>query len=297
MILQSEGKIAEGLYGIGMPELPAFLLTGGQPALFDAGTTFMGPRYLEGLKSHLGNENRLRFNFLTHSHFDHCGATPYLKRKISGLQAAAHPLAAQTFQKPNAVALIKSLCRDYEDQYRSFIGDEDVSFDILHVDIMLEEGMEIDLSGGVSFKVIATPGHTRDSVSFFIPRLKALITGEAVGVFDRNMTIHPEFLASYGDYLASLEKLASLDLDILMMSHYFTLTGEDARGYVAKSIERTKVFKARIEQALHESHGDRDAVVKRIYREDYEESGAILQESRPYLINLQAKIKAVAEQR
>lgn len=297
MIMQSEGKLAEGLYAIGMPELPAFLLTGEQPALFDAGMTFMGPRYLEGLKRHLGDESRLRFNFLTHSHFDHSGATPYLKRKISGLQVAAHPLAAQIFNKPNAVALIKSLCSDYEENYKSFIGDEDVSFDILHVDIMLEEGMEIDLGGGVAFKVITTPGHTRDSVSFFIPKLKALITGEAVGVFDRNMTIHPEFLASYTDYLASLEKLAALDLDILMMSHYYTLTGEDAQGYVAKSIERTKIFKARIEHDLHESNGDRDAVVRRIYREDYEESGAILQESRPYLINLQAKVKAIAEQR
>jgi hypothetical protein len=37
--------------------------------------------------------------------------------------------------------------------------------------------------------------------------------------------------------------------------------------------------------------------VRRIYREDYEESGAILQESRPYLINLQAKVRAIAEQR
>jgi len=297
MIIQSQGKIAEGLYAIGMPELPAFLMIGEQPTLFDAGMTFMGPRYLEGLKTYLGNENRLRFNFLTHSHFDHSGATPYLKRRISGLQVGAHPLAADTFKKPNAIALIKSLCRDYEEKHRAMIGDEDVSFDVIAVDILLEDGMEIDLGKGIDFRVIATPGHTRDSVSFFIPKYKALITGEAVGVYDRNMAIHPEFLSSYNDYLDSLEKLAGLDLDLLMMSHYFTLTGGDAAGYVAKSIERTKAFKKRIEDDLNELNGDREAVVQRIFREDYQETGAILQEERPYLINLQAKVKAVAEKR
>jgi len=242
-----------------MPELPAFLMIGEQPALFDAGMTFMGPRYLEGLKTYLGNENRLRFNFLTHSHFDHCGASPFLKRKISQLQIGAHRLAADTFKKPNAIALIRSLSQGYEKKN----GHEDTSFDNLYVDIIFEDGMEIDLGNGLDFRVITTPGHTRDSVSFFIPEFKALIPGEAVGVYDKNMTIHPEFLSSYNDYMASLEKLATLNLDILMMSHYFTLTGEDAKGYIAKSIERTKEFKVRIENDLHELSGDREAVVQR----------------------------------
>lgn len=297
MIIESKGKIDDGLFAIGAPELPAFLLMGKTPALFDAGMTFMGPLYLKDLKTLLEDENRLRYIFLTHAHFDHSGACPYLKRHIPGLQVGAHPLAAETFRKPNAVALIRSLSKDYEDKHASKTGNEDISFDTLQVDIRLEDGMDFDLGGGLGFKVVATPGHTRDSISFFIPKLKALITGEAIGVYDKNMTIHPEYLASYQDYLASLEKLACLDLDILIMGHYFTLTGEDAKGYIAKSIERTKIFRTRIESYLHELSGDREAVVKRIFKEDFEDTGAILQEARPFLINLAAKVKAVAERK
>jgi len=33
------------------------------------------------------------------------------------------------------------------------------------------------------------------------------------------------------------------------------------------------------------------------FQEDYEKTGAILQEKRPYLINLQAKVKTIAEKR
>ena len=292
MIVESSGEITVGLCAIGRPELPAFLLIAEQPALFDAGMTFMGPRYLEGLRSRLGDEKRLSFNFLTHSHFDHCGAAPYLKRKIGRLQTGAHALAAETFRKPGAVALIRSLGEHFEKQN----NDGEVSFDGLEVDLVLHDGMEIEL-GGLYFRVIATPGHTRDSVSFYIPKLKALIAGEAVGVYDRNMTIHPEFLSSYRDYLTSLERLAALEPEILMMAHYFTLTGPEARSYAEKSIERTRAFRRRIEDCLHEQNGDREAVAQRIFQEDYLETGAILQEERPYLINLQAKIRAVAEDR
>jgi glyoxylase-like metal-dependent hydrolase (beta-lactamase superfamily II) len=297
VIIESKGKIADGLFAVGAPELPAYLLMGKTPVLFDAGMTFMGPLYLKDLKTLLEDENRLRFIFLTHAHFDHSGACPYLKRHIEGLQVGAHPLAAQTFIKPNAVALIRSLSKDYEDRHAAQTGKEDIFFDALQVDILLEDGMDFDPGGGLGFKVVATPGHTRDSISFYIQKLKALITGEAVGVYDRNMTIHPEYLASYDDYLASLEKLARLDLDILMMSHYFMLTGQDAKGYIVKSIERTKIFKTRIENCLHELHGDREAVVKRIFKEDFEDTGAILQDARPFLINLAAKVRAVAERK
>lgn len=48
---------------------------------------------------------------------------------------------------------------------------------------------------------------------------------------------------------------------------------------------------------MNEADGDRSVVVKRIFREDYEDTGAILQDARPYLINLEAKVRAVAEGR
>jgi glyoxylase-like metal-dependent hydrolase (beta-lactamase superfamily II) len=297
MIIRSEGKLADGLYALGGAHLPAFLLDGRTPVLFDAGMTFMGPAYRKDLANILGKAGRLRFLYLTHSHFDHCGSGPYLKRHIPGLSVAASRPAAQTLRKPNAVELIRSLSRDCEELYRDKVGEEDISFDSLEVDVVLEDGAEVELDGGLSFRVIATPGHTRDSVCYYIPRLRALITGEAVGVFDERFTIQPEFLASYRDYAASLEKLLPLEVDLLMVGHYYTLTGGDARGYVARSLKQTEVFRERIERCLDEAGGDREAVVRRIHREDYLLTGANLQEERPYLINLQAKVRAVAEGR
>ena len=296
MIQESRGKISEDLFALGgIPWLPAYLFIGKHPVLFDSGMTFMGPRYLEELKSILGNALRLEHIFLTHSHYDHAGGAPFLKRNIPGLKIGASHLAAEIFKRPNAIQLIQSLSRDEEERNVSVIGDADVSFHGLDIDLHLEDGDQMDLRDGNSLRVFATPGHTRDAVSFYIPEKKVLIPGEAVGVLGGNHEIVVNFLYSYNDYLASLEKLVGLEPEIILMAHHFLLTGEDARGFVPRSIAKTKAFRGQIQGYLHEAGSDQEAVVQRIFDEDYEKSQAGMQEPRPYLINLKAKVKAVAE--
>jgi len=294
MIKESAGKISDELYALGSPALPAYLLVGKTPVLFDAGMTFMGPLYLRELKKHLGDANRLAYCFLTHSHYDHCGAAPFLKENIPGLKIAASSLAGEIFRRPNAVQLIQSLSQSMEEANRAQIGDADVTFRGLELDRTLEEGDEIVLEDGNQIQVIATPGHTRDAVSYYLPRLKALVGGEAVGSFDRNFDVHPVFLSSYGDYLSSLEKLSKLEINLLMLGHFYYLT-EGAQTMIAKAIEATTAFGRRIEEELNSLGGDQEAVVKKIFKKDYVEERLIKQEERPFLINLKAQVKAVAE--
>ena len=142
MIKESTGKICEGIYALGNPDLPAFLFRGEIPVLFDAGMTFMGPIYLQELKTYLGDAGKLRYLLLTHSHFDHCGGAPFLKRKIPGLKIGTSRLAAEVFQRPSAVQLIQSLNQYVEDQFNSPNRGEDVSFHSLEVDLVLEDRRE-----------------------------------------------------------------------------------------------------------------------------------------------------------
>ncbi len=296
MIQESRGKISEDLFALGgIPWLPAYLFIGKHPVLFDSGMTFMGPRYLEELKSILGNAHRLEHIFLTHSHYDHAGGAPFLKRNIPGLKIGASRLAAEIFKRPNAIQLIQSLSRDEEKKNATLVGCDDVSFPGLDVDVYLEDGAEMDLGNGNRLQVFSSPGHTRDALSFYLPEKKVLIPGEAVGVPDKNHEVIVNFLYSYNDYLASMEKLAGLEIEMILMAHYFFVTGEDARTFIPRSIARTKAFRERILLFLDEAGGDQEAVVQRLFAEDYEQTQAGMQEPRPYLINLTAKVKAVAE--
>jgi len=295
MILESKGKIAERLYAIGSPALPEFLWTGKTPSLFDAGMTFMGPTYFKDLQTLLGDVRRLRYLFITHSHYDHCGSAPYLKRKIPGLQIGASARAAEVWKRPNAIQMIQNLSKAAEENFRKLIGGENVLFDGLEVDLTLEGGAEIDLGEDVRLKVLSTPGHTRDAVSFYLPGIKTLICGEAVGTLNRDGSVRPEFLASDRDYLDSLTKLRRLDIDILIMAHLNILTGDEAQKHLSRSIEATVDFRRRIEKELTAANGNQQETVEKISREDYEEKKIILQEKRPYLINLTAQVKTIAE--
>ncbi len=148
--------------------------------------------------------------------------------------------------------------------------------------------------GGYTFRVITTPGHTRDSITYYIKELKAIIPGEAVGVFDRKFNIRPQFLSSYKDYFSSLEKLAPLKPQIICMSHNHVLTGSHAMGFLERSLTATVEFRQRIEKELDALGGNRDDVVKKIHGEDYV-AGVIPQDAKSYLINLGAMVKTIAE--
>ncbi len=42
MIIKNTGKIIDGLYMMGTPAMPVYLLDGEKPAIFDAGLAFLG---------------------------------------------------------------------------------------------------------------------------------------------------------------------------------------------------------------------------------------------------------------
>lgn len=294
MVLESKGKVAENLYAIGNAALPAFLWQGTIPALFDAGMTFMGPIYFRDLGNHLGDAQKLRYLFITHSHFDHCGSAPYLKRKIPAMKIGASSKAADVWNRPNAIQMIQNLSKGAEESSKMQIGDESVLFDRLEVDIPLEDGSEIDLDNEAKVRVIATPGHTRDAVSFYLPWIKTLICGEAVGTLNRDRSVRPQFLANDQDYLDSLSKLRGLNIAVLIMAHLNILTGDDVQKHISRSIEATVAFRQRIEKELAAAHGDTQAAVEKIFQEDFREKKIILQEERPYRINLTAQVKTIA---
>ncbi|MBD3782215.1 MAG: MBL fold metallo-hydrolase [Micrococcales bacterium] len=62
--------------------------------------------------------------------------------------------------------------------------------------------------GGLELRVVATPGHTADSLSFALPADHALLTGDTVLGRGTTVVAHPD--GELGAYLDSLERIAAL---------------------------------------------------------------------------------------
>ena len=71
----------------------------------------------------------------------------------------------------------------------------------------LTDGDVLD-AGGLEVVVVATPGHTGDSLSFHVPADGALLTGDTVLGRGSTVVAHPD--GRLGDYLASLGRLRRL---------------------------------------------------------------------------------------
>ena len=294
MIINNTGQIIEGLYMVGTPAMPVYLLDGEKPAIFDAGLAFFGKIYADGIRQVLGRRN-LQYCFLTHSHFDHCGSVSFLKKEFSDLKVVASAKAKKVLGRPNALALIRKLTRANEPLAKT-IGIELVEFqrfEPFEVDVTLKGGEFIKLSPDLTVQVVETPGHTRDCLSYFIPQKKVLLCSEAAGVPDATGYIVSEALVDFDQYYESMSRLSEVEFDVLCLGHRQVLIGQDANDYFRKSMTHCRDFLNLVESSLIEEGGNVQKVLAQIKTIQYDPIQGPKQSEPAYLLNLEAKVKAI----
>ncbi len=294
MILKCAGPLTPELHALGSIDLPAFLLDADCPAIIDAGMTCMGSLYVQELRKVLNGRPPAYF-LLTHTHYDHCGAVAQLKRAFPDMQVCCAEAGEQILQRPRAIATIRELNRAGALYIDSLYGSETATpeFEVFPVDRTFADGETIQLGKEMSLTAIATPGHTRDSMSYYVPEKKMLFTGEAVGIMEAGGYIYSEWLASYDDYIRSMEKLATLEVETLCIGHGLVLTGTDAADYLPRSMEYCLSFRRLIETTLEETGDDVEETKRRIKQTEYDPLPGPKQPEFAYLINLEAKIRAI----
>jgi glyoxylase-like metal-dependent hydrolase (beta-lactamase superfamily II) len=115
-----------------------------------------------------GRGARIAAVLLTHGHLDHSEGARHLSELAGGVGVRALDPAMR-------------------------LGDEGLAGgDVLDV-------------GGLRLDVVATPGHTTDSLSFVLPDAGALLTGDTVLGRGTTVVAHPD--GRLGDYLDSIERL------------------------------------------------------------------------------------------
>lgn len=162
-------------------------------ALFDA----PHDTYDDIVKYIQGHSLTLDAIYLTHSHFDHLGSLAKLKNSL-GVKVYIHPLDRENVVMPGS------------DRVPLMIPTEGVV-----PDEELADGQALHI-GSIEFRVIATPGHSPGSVSFFFPKHKFVINGDLIFKSGRGRTDLP---GCDEDVLyQSMKKIFDLGDDITIFS-------------------------------------------------------------------------------
>ena len=213
-------KIADGIHWVGSGcaglsaegDCHVYLIEGRDAlALVDCGKAKDPALILKNVREDGLDPARIRYCFLTHSHFDHAGGCESLRRM--GVSIVGSPIADD---------ILRAGARDY---YR--LDPEDPQLrpwcetPLSRVDIPIAHGQTFDL-GGMKVQALLTPGHSPDSVSFVLTRqsdgTRHAFTGDAV--FYRGMisVLAPPFSDLIG-FREGLSPLAGLDIQGLFPGH------------------------------------------------------------------------------
>ncbi len=261
MRFRKPGKIVDNLWFLGAEESGVYALRGDHgTALISGGMSYILPWVLSQMREFGIAPEEITTQLILHSHFDHVGIVPYFKRKYPAIKVLASEAAIGTFQKPKAIEFINSYnvlnagdrretLRDFDLEWRSDI-------EVLPVG----EGDVIDL-GGFALKIFETPGHSNCSISAYEPDYKMLFASDAVGIpfSDR---LFPAMNTNIDQFLASLEKLKPLEVNLFCADHYGYITGEEARTVVAGTIGEALSMRALLTEALRLNGSDIDAAAR-----------------------------------
>ncbi len=179
-------------------------------ALVDCGMAFCAEEKIKKIKAILGGRP-VDYIVAGHSHYDHIGSIPHMRREWPSLAVVCSPHAAEVLSKPSALARIRALSVEAANTYAPAAAEAaaDYGDEGFRADRIVREGDELAL-GGVTLRVLETPGHTRDAISFYVPELDLLKAEETLGVLTSETTMYPVYLVSCRLALEAVDKCEAL---------------------------------------------------------------------------------------
>jgi glyoxylase-like metal-dependent hydrolase (beta-lactamase superfamily II) len=202
--------------------------------MFDCGMMCFAKNTIQKIKNALKGRP-LDYLFLSHTHYDHIGALPFIRTEWPQVRVVTSGTGAAVLLKDTPRRVIRELSAVAANHYGL---DFDINYDDgdFKADITVKDGDVISL-GGFSVRVLETPGHTRDSLSYFIPEAELLILSETTGVLMPDGSVYTCYLTGFKDTLDSIEKCRRIQCEFLSLPHRGFIGRKEAKGFFDKALD------------------------------------------------------------
>jgi glyoxylase-like metal-dependent hydrolase (beta-lactamase superfamily II) len=254
MIFNTPGKITDRIWLVGKNESCAYLVGGGNDyALLGGAMAYVVPDVLDQLGAFGIDERKISRIVILHSHFDHCGMVPFLKRRWPWAMVTASQKSRELLKKPKVVDSIERLNQVMITQNGLTAKGKglDLRFSGIEVEAVVSDG-EVLSCNDLSLEILEVPGHSSCSIAVYIPEEKALFASDAGGI-PFGEKVFTAANANFDLYQQSLEKMAAKDVDIHLAEHYGALSGEKGRQFLQRAITAAVETRRALETAYAET--------------------------------------------
>ena len=172
----------------------AALLKGKQNVLVDCGVSYSLPDIQQMCADAGISLDDVNVLINTHCHADHTGGNAVIRDIVPDIKIWAHPAAIPLLADKELHVATRPV------PYFRYLMKDNVT-----VDKALEDGEVIGITG-YPMQIIYTPGHSKDSISIFLPEESILLAGDAI-INMEEMPFYEDASAMYN----SLEKLRMLN--------------------------------------------------------------------------------------
>lgn len=235
--------------------------------LIDPGVndTRYGRRLLERITAEICDLNEIKEIWLTHAHPDHAGGINYFLKYLSwkGIKIFCHPLGKMILEsKYPMITMLKrelEIAKRWYPFYRRILPLLNSYLAIWLTDLVFGPWREIkvnycfkDEEVVEGIKVFYLPGHTPDSLAFFIKERKILISGDFIDTRRKDPAF--SFIGASSDLnelIDSAKKIIELEPEILAPGHGPVIKGgKKIKKLLEIYLEKALVYRERAKEYL-----------------------------------------------
>ncbi len=170
---------------------------------------------------------------ITHSHWDHTQGVIFFRDKVE--KELGNPIEIYASEK--AIPYLR------DQSYNTcFVAEECYAMELPNLEgiIPLKDEGIIEIGKNFSLKIIETPGHMINHISIYDEKNNSMFVGDTIG-----MSWFPDFFIcnansafwNKSEYLESIRKIQSFNLDYLCIAHFGVFTERNIASFINGSVE------------------------------------------------------------